>query len=82
MRDRQKALKAWLKISPDMETAIRINQKAMEYVAKVKDEARAKGLADEKQFLKLPATWLNGRCWEDDQDAPLLFDKASVNGTP
>ncbi len=54
------AVKAWNKISPDAELREKI-------LAAVRLQMKADGpLARERQFIPLPASWLNGRRWEDE----------------
>ena len=54
------AWKAWLKLSDDAPT---INQ----LIAKIEQQKKsADWLKDNGQFIPHPATWLNGRRWEDE----------------
>lgn len=54
------AIKAWNQIAPDAELQGQI-------IAAVKLQMKANGpLARERQFIPLPASWLNGKRWEDE----------------
>jgi len=54
------ALKAWKKLKPDLELLQTI-------LGAVDAQARSPGwLKDGGQFIPLPATWLNGRRWDDE----------------
>jgi hypothetical protein len=53
------AEKAWMKISPDIETSKRI----------IRAISEQKLLGREEQFIPHPATWLNARRWEDEVTA-------------
>lgn len=57
---RDKAWKAWLKLSPDPELRAQIAA-ALEQQRHQPDWRKDRG-----QFIPLPATWLNGRRWEDE----------------
>lgn len=54
---KQNALKAWLKVNPDVE-------KIMAALEVQKDSEQWR--KDGGQFIPHPATWLNGRRWEDE----------------
>lgn len=55
---RAMAEKAWLRLAPDDELARRITDVLCKQIAA--------GLWSERKFVPLPASWLNGRRWEDD----------------
>ena len=59
-KSKQAALKAWIKISPDLQTCLN----AIEKQKKEKElEKKEKGWTAD---WKHPATWINGQCWEDE----------------
>lgn len=59
---KEDAVKAWRKLKPDAATVVLI-------IGAVAKQARSRDwLKDSGQFIPYPATWLNGRRWED---APL-----------
>jgi hypothetical protein len=55
---RQDALKAWLKLNPDADLMPVIMTAVERYAAEVRDT--------EPKFILHPATWLNGKRWEDE----------------
>lgn len=57
---KQDALKAWNKINPDSEL-VNVILSSLEVQKKSPQWTK-----DNKQFVPYPATWLNGRRWEDD----------------
>lgn len=63
--DKQKALKAWKKLKPDREL-----QSVMLAVLGCQKQS-VQWLKDNGQFIPYPATWLNGRRWEDMQEQVL-----------
>lgn len=55
-----KAVEAWNRIAPDAELQEKI-------LAAVRFQAKANGpLARERQYIPYPASWLNGRRWDDE----------------
>lgn len=56
---RKKALEAWNRLEPDPETQTQI-------LADVKHRAQTVWLGKDRQFIPLPASYLNGRRWEDE----------------
>lgn len=68
-KDRKKAEKAWEKLNPSHELAAEI----MSALDRVKQSCD--WLKDGGQYIPYPATWLNGRRWEDEADsAPSVPD--------
>ena len=65
---RHDALKAWLKLKPDDGLIAVIMAMVERYAAEVRDTT--------PKFILHPATWLNGRRWEDEPDD----SKANGNG--
>lgn len=59
-KGKQDAERAWNKLKPNSELAIEIIH-SLERATKSQD-----WLKDEGQFIPYPATWLNGRRWEDE----------------
>ncbi len=59
-RAKQDAMKAWMKLKPDEELFEKI-MTGLSRWAKSTDWLR-----DDGQFIPYPATWLNGRRWEDE----------------
>jgi phage replication O-like protein O len=55
---RQKALDAWLKLNPNTALTTAIMEAVGRYAAEVE--------GTERQFILHPATWLNGKRWEDE----------------
>jgi hypothetical protein len=55
---KQGALKSWLKLNPSAELIPVIMAAVERYAAEVRDT--------EPKFIPHPATWLNGRRWEDE----------------
>jgi hypothetical protein len=55
---KQKALEAWLKLSPDAELVSVIMQATARYAMEVENT--------ESRYVSHPATWLNGKRWEDE----------------
>lgn len=41
----------------------------------------AHAMGDHHQFVKMPSTWLNGGCWEDEDLAPPMPVAVPVQGT-
>lgn len=72
---KQQALKAWQKIKPDDEFVRKILS-ALEQHKK-----SAQWLKDNGQYIPYPATWLNGRRWEDDL-AQYQHKSGVSNGEP
>lgn len=65
-RDRERAWRAWQKIDPDES----LQEKIMLAVENLLKEIKLKN--KEKEFVKHPATWLNGYCWEDEPELTVL----------
>lgn len=63
------AEKSWQRIKPDKQLAEQIILKAEEYARSTPD----------KKYRKNPATWLNGRCWEDELIHGQVFESKTVN---
>ncbi|MEI8573575.1 helix-turn-helix domain-containing protein [Methylomonas sp. LW13] len=59
-KSRQKAESAWKKINPD-EMLLAEIMSGLDLAKKSRD-----WLKDDGQYIPYPATWLNGRCWEDE----------------
>jgi len=59
-RDKTRAWNAWLKNNPNE----KLNEKIFEGLKKYKFEIKLKKI--EIDFVKYPASWLNGQCWEDE----------------
>lgn len=66
------AMKAWIKIKPDEETAAAI-MAGLEQAKKSRD-----WLKDDGQFIPHPSTWLNQRRWEDQMEAAVGGDDPFV----
>lgn len=70
------AEKAWKKINPDEKLFVLIME-GLERAKKSED-----WLKDGGQFVPHPATWLNGKCWEDehiiDEESELYIDPTAV----
>lgn len=61
-KGKEDARKAWKKLAPDLETCRRMAA-ALESQKKSHDWVKESG-----RFVPYPATWLNGRRWEDEPD--------------
>ena len=59
-RAKQSALKAWEKLKPDDDLFTKIMQGLVRW------KQSPDWLKDDGQFIPYPATWLNGRRWEDE----------------
>lgn len=70
---KQDALRAWRKLKPSSELASRI------LAALERHKQQPKWLA-EPQFIPYPASWLNGRRWEDEPEMAEETVKRRVNG--
>lgn len=57
---KDRARKAWAKVKPDEQQMSTIMEKLEEF--KRSDQ----WMRDEGRYIPHPATWINGRCWEDD----------------
>ena len=62
---KQDAMKAWKKVSPDDALADRILA-ALDVRKRSQDWQKENG-----KYIPLPATWLNGRRWEDEVSLPV-----------
>lgn len=76
--DRAKAFKAYTKARKAGASKQDLEDGARRYAQKIQAERT------EKQFIKLGATWLNGRCWENDYHdtaaaAPVLMDSNGLD---
>lgn len=70
------ALKAWRKLSPD-------TQALQAILAGIERDRRSEQwLRDGGQFIPHPATWLNGRRWEDEQATLPIIDSPAVYVRP
>ena len=67
---KQQAKKAWLKLKPD-QALFNLIANALEYRSQTKE-----WLAEGGRYIPHPATWLNGRRWEDEQNANNLSQSA------
>lgn len=63
-KGKESARRAWRKLAPDM-ALCRVMAKALDRQRQSGDWQREGG-----QFIPYPATWLNGRRWEDEEDKP------------
>lgn len=63
-KGKESARRAWKKLAPDM-ALCRVMAKALDRQRQSGDWQREGG-----QFIPYPATWLNGRRWEDEEDKP------------
>lgn len=63
-KGKESARRAWKKLAPDM-ALCRVMAEALDRQKRSVDWRRDGG-----QFIPYPATWLNGRRWEDDPDGP------------
>lgn len=63
-KGRESARRAWKKLRPDKELC-RVMAEALDRQKRSGDWRREGG-----QFIPYPATWLNGRRWEDEPDGP------------
>ena len=61
-KGKEDARKAWKKLAPDLETC-RMMAAALESQQKSHDWVKESG-----RYVPYPATWLNGRRWEDEPD--------------
>ena len=61
-KGKEDARKAWKKLAPDLDTCRRMAA-ALESQKKSHDWVKERG-----RFVPYPATWLNGRRWEDEPD--------------
>ena len=61
-KGKEDARKAWKKLAPDLDTCRRMAE-ALETQKKSHDWVKESG-----RFVPYPATWLNGRRWEDEPD--------------
>lgn len=59
-RDKKRAWQAWQKINPDENLIVQI----MTGVKNLNKEIKIKNTLQE--FIKYPAVWINGECWEDE----------------
>jgi len=82
---KQQAKKAWLKLNPD-QTLFNLIANALEYRSQTKE-----WLAEGGRYIPHPATWLNGRRWEDeinlakiDQSVALeeRYSEITIDGKP
>lgn len=64
-KDKQNALKAFKKINPD-ETLLSTMLEAIKQQSNTSQWQRDGG-----QYIPYPASWLNGKRWEDEQDKPI-----------
>ena len=69
---KQQAKKAWMKLNPGQELFDLIAN-ALEYRSQTKE-----WLAENGRYIPHPATWLNGRRWEDEVD-PQKMDQSSLS---
>ena len=67
---KQQAKKAWLKLKPD-QSLFNLIANALEYRNQTQD-----WLAENGRYIPHPATWLNGRRWEDEQNPTNISQSA------
>ncbi len=63
-KGKESARRAWEKLRPDV-ALCRVMAEALERQKRSRDWRKEGG-----QFIPYPATWLNGRRWEDEEDKP------------
>lgn len=63
-KGKEAARRAWTKLSPDM-SLCRVMAKALDRQRQSQDWQREEG-----RYIPYPASWLNGRRWEDEPDKP------------
>ena len=68
---KQQAKKAWKKLNPD-QTLFNLIANALEYRSQTKE-----WLSEGGRYIPHPATWLNGRRWEDEVN-PAKIDQSAV----
>lgn len=68
-RDPDRAWRAWKKINPDES----LREKIMVGVKNLNKEIQIKN--KDKEFVKYPASWLNGYCWDDEPELTVLKTK-------
>lgn len=73
-RDKPRARKAWEKLAPDLELC-RVMSAALAVQKKSEEWTREKG-----RFVPYPATWLNGRRWEDEMEPVSDSDTEEAEG--
>jgi len=69
---KQQAKKAWLKLNPD-QALFDLIANALEYRSQSKE-----WLAENGRYIPHPATWLNGRRWEDELAPQKLCESAAL----
>lgn len=57
---KDRARRAWAKLSPDMDLCRKMSE------ALNTQKQSDQWMRDDGRYIPHPATWLNGRCWEDD----------------
>jgi len=70
---KQQAKKAWLKINPD-KALFDLIANALEYRCQSREWLEADG-----RYIPHPATWLNGRRWEDEQNPTNISQSAVID---
>jgi len=77
---KQQAKKAWLKLNPD-QALFNVIANALEYRSQTKE-----WIAEGGRYIPHPATWLNGRRWEDDlqphQFSPVAWSSSTRSVRP
>jgi len=61
-KGKEDAVKAWSKVIERGIPATVVSSGAAAY------RAECERTSKEKQYIKMPATWLNGGCWDDESD--------------
>lgn len=75
-RSKPAARRAWLRLRPGP-VLFRAMMEALERQKRSRDWAKDAG-----QFIPYPATWLNQRRWEDEEDPAFVPDTAEASGDP
>lgn len=73
-KDKERARKAWAKLKPDLELCHTMSA-ALTQQKQSDDWQREKG-----RFIPYPATWLNGRRWEDESDSVKVSEPDTEGG--
>ena len=75
-RAKKNAQRAWAKLNPDLELCRRMS------AALERDKASRDWLRDGGAYIPYPATWLNGRRWEDEPDPPQEVPRETSQPAP
>ena len=68
---KDRARRAWAKLSPDMDLCRKMSE------ALNTQKQSDQWMRDDGRYIPHPATWLNGRCWEDDPGP--MYDDATLD---